>query len=241
MGIVYSTLGDIITAGLQELAVLRPDEVPTPNQMQVGVNRFNLLLDELSIGLANLYVEAKDSFNLQANVNPYIIGPGLATDSPVPLKVDQAFIMIGGTNFPIDVSMTEDEYNEIPQPTQQSQPSRLWYQPGPASGVITFDYFPDQNYPFTMFSFKALAKAEDQNTALAYPDGYESMLVYNWAVRAAPSYGKKPSEITLALAVRLLSNINNLNMARRIEPADFSDLPGRRGGRSGNIYDMGMK
>lgn len=238
--IVYSSVGDIITAALQELAILRADEVARPSQMAVGVKKFNLLLDELSVGLANLFVEAQDPFTLQAGVNPYTIGPGGVFNTAIPVKVDQAYLVIGGVNYPIDVTMTENEYREIPIPTQQSKPTRLWFQPGASLGSIYFDFVPDQNYSIVVFSFKALAKATNQNTALAYPDGYEAALVYNMAVRMAPGLGKKPSDITIALATRTLSAIENLNASRLIEPADFSDVPTRRSSHGGNIFDMGM-
>jgi hypothetical protein len=241
MGIVYSTVLDIITAGLRELAILRPDEVPKPAQAAVGVQRFNLLLDELSIGLANIFVEAQDSFTLQANKNPYAIGPGAADwNTAIPIQPTQAYITIAGVNYPIGVDMTEEEYNSIPIPTQQSQPTRIWFQPGAPTGKVWFDYFPDQNYPFVLFSFKAMTKAVDQNTSLAYPDGYESMLMYNFAVRSARSFGKSAPPETVKLAAITLSAIENLNASRTIEPAWFGDVPGRRK-LTGNIFDMGMK
>ncbi len=241
MGIVYKTVGDIITASLQELAILRPSERPTPAQLQVGVNRFNLLLDELSIGLANLFVEQSDSFALSAGVNPYSIGVGQTWNTPTPIKIDQAFLTIANTNYPIDTGMTEDEYYDLPQPTDQTQPTRLWFQSLGITGNVFFDYVPDQNYAFTMLSFKALAKATDGNTLLAYPDGYEAMLVYNLAARSGASFGKQPSAITMALAGSTLSAVQNLNASRLIRPADFGDVPGRRSyGFGGEIYNMGM-
>lgn len=239
MGIVFSTGTELITHALEKLGVYGTSDAPSAEDIDFGLRSMNVLLDKFGIERGSIYIRTEDSKVLTVGIGAYTIGQVAADwDTVRPIKIEQAFLRDSNSvDTILDCEMSEEEYNEIPDKTFQTQPSRIFYKQTYPNGTIYFNYLLDEADTLHIRSWKPFTKFTDPGDALAFPDGYESMFVYNLAVEMAEAFKKEVSAKLAYDAELTLNNVKNLNL----EVPDFKfDVPTTPASRTGNIYNLGF-
>ena len=208
---VFTSPSDLITKALKKAQIVGFGRNPTSDEILDGMQSLNVLLDELSVVRQNVSVRTSESFPLVIGQNIYGIGiDSNDFDTVRPIRIEQAFLRDStNTDYSLDATMLEGEYSELPIKNDTSRPTRLFYKQDWTQGIITFDYLPDQAYTLFISSWKPFSKINDpgDETQLSYPDGYESMLVYNLADVIRSESGKPVDAFVHNKAMETLSNV----------------------------------
>jgi hypothetical protein len=199
-GIVFATPTELITKALEDIGVLGFGSSATPQEINSGLKTLNAMLDMWGVLRENISLRSQEEFILTVNQSIYYIGNGAVDfDTIKPIKIEKAFYRDeNNADIPIDCSMQEGEYAELPIKNQPGVITRLFYKPSSPFGVISFDAAPMSALTLVTYSWKPIAKISDPNdiTALSYPDGYEAAILYNLEVLlCSPNKKPVPAEV----------------------------------------------
>lgn len=225
-----STLLEIITDMLITAGVHDPEETIPGEIAAKCIRRVNLMLDEWALERLTFYYRVEDTLATVIGTNPYEIMTGSSTwNTARPIKIEQCFLKDGTTDYPVDCTMTQEEYNAIVDKTVRSLPKRLFYNPLYPGGMVYFDYVPDKVYTVKLFSIKPLTKftEDDLTTELSFPPGYDAALAANGAIELGDMFKRPPTQKMMINAVNTKTNLKNSN-AEPIFAAD-RHIPGTRG------------
>ena len=95
-----STVLDLITDSMLEIGALGTGETPTNEEAQQCLNRLNRMLNSWNTERLTIYTISIAAYNLVANQQTYTIGPGGFFNAPRPQKIEQANIILAGTDPP---------------------------------------------------------------------------------------------------------------------------------------------
>ena len=213
---IFATAGALVSAALKAVGIVAEGEVAGGEQSNWALQEFNLLLDEMSIDRNMISARVEETFVLSTAASSYEIRVGGTWNTAPPIKIEDAFLRDTGTDddFAVDCSMTQQEYNDIPQKDISSRPTRLLYLNTRTSAYVKFNCLPDKAYAAHIFSWKPLSTTVmTLATALAYPNGYESAFFLNLQVKlaSAPSYNLPISPKLISDAERAKDRIANMN------------------------------
>jgi hypothetical protein len=184
-GIVFANPADLITKALEIASIVGFGRTATSEELLSGMRTLNVMLDEWGTLRNMINVRKSEDFPLIAGQNVYGIGDSSNDfDTVRPIRIEQAFLRdADGTDYPLDVTMLEEEYSAIPIKNTTSRPAQLFYKPDWPLGEITLDYLPDKAYQLFLKEWKPFAKITDpaDGTQLGLPDGYESCMMWNLA------------------------------------------------------------
>jgi hypothetical protein len=240
MPIVFANTADLITRALKDIGVVGFGRAATPFEIADGLQVFNLMLDELGVLREYIANRTEENFPLIVNRGVYTIGPGGNFNTVKPIKIETAYYRdVNNTDFFMDVTMTEEEYDLIPIKNLSGTPQRLWYQPTQPLGNISFDYAPDTAWTFYIASWKPFSKVTNSAdpTQLVFPDGFEVMLAANLGVRLCPANKRVPNPALVRLADDTLQAVQ----AAYSEPLLVKNwgIPTTTGKKS-SFFDMGL-
>lgn len=176
---------------------------------------------------------ARLTFPLEAGKPSYSLGPDGDWNAVRPLRLEHAGIIVDGTETPIDVLITADQWAEVSRKSDSSEPCAVYVDPEPAALRLWFYPVPSTAYDVALYAWDQLLKigALDE-TAVFPPGGYENAIVYNLALEIAAQWpDNRISPITISRAGEYKATVKRLN----IKPVLMkSDVPGVCGGR----YDI---
>ena len=222
----------IINAALRQIGIRQI----TSTEQDEALEALNNLLRQWSTERLTVFSITEESFSLPSGQITRTIGTGGNFDTSRPQIIVDAFIRdTNNYDYPVDVSMSQEEYNCIAaKSTVQGRPRRLFYKSEYPLGKIYFDLKPENTETLFLFSWKPLTEFSSSITNVALPGEYEEALKYNLAVRLAPEYQITPDNIVIQMAVITKKSIKEIN-APIVEPVRFdSALTGsRRTGASG--------
>ena len=232
-------VSDIALNALKLLGIEEAGETSTYEDLNDGMIFLNLLLDEWSIDREKIYARSEDSIVMTVGKGAYTIGPGMDIDTNTPVKIEQGFLrnldMTPYLDYPLNVTMLQEEYNDMPIKYIETIPTRLYYHTTWPTGTIYFDFLPIKAYELHLFSWKALTSFTDINQTIILPDGYKAALTYNLAVAFAPAFGKEAPASVSARAVMLSSKISAKNS--EIPRIKLQGIPGSGGSNLGSIFN----
>jgi len=188
----------IINSALRKNGVDEPNAIEQSNALAC----LNDMLSYLSIdGLLIPYI-IKESFALSTGVTmPRTIGSGGNFDTAKPIKIIDAYLRdSSSTDSPLDVNMSEQEYNNIVNKTTTGTPTRLWYLTSYPLGNIYMDYVPNTAYTLILDSMKQLEEFTLLSTAFNFPNEYRLLLTFNLAVMLSSEYGSSLADEVIAIA-----------------------------------------
>lgn len=153
-----------------------------------------------------------ESFTLTAATASYTIGSGGDFDTARPTKIESAFIRdSSGIDYPVDVTMTRKEYNEISDKDAAGRPSKLYYDPQNTLGYIYFDTAPESAETFYITSYKPYTEYAAITDTITEPVNYEKAMKYNLAIDLAPEYNIQLIPTVIEQAIILKNEILNRN------------------------------
>src|SRR5438093_9955105 len=105
---------DLITAALVTVKALAVGETPGPDMTTDALDKFNDVLEALSIQNLAVYATADTVVPLEANQSAYILGPAGVGQRPLSMdSIDSARVTFGnGVDFPIEI-VPKAEYDAL--------------------------------------------------------------------------------------------------------------------------------
>lgn len=181
----------VINAALRKLAVLSGGSVPQTYETTNAAEALNAMIKAFHADGMPLWAIKNYTFTVTSGTAAYNIGNTQTINTPMPLKVIQAFRGDGSTysNVPMNVYNGYD-YNLLPLLTSSGTPVNLYYHP--YSNYGTINLWPKPDNSITQVTIRYQRPFEDMNTAtddFDFPPYWMEALIYNLADRLAPEYG----------------------------------------------------
>lgn len=181
----------LIAAALRKLAVLSGGASPEAYQITNAAEALNAMLKTFQTDGMPLWAMRSFTFTTIVGQSQYVIGDGQALNTPMPLKVTQAWrnVSSNSSNVPMNI-YTDYNYNVLPLATSSGTPVNLYYQPMNMSGNINL--WPKPADATTTITIRYQRPFEDINSAtdnLDFPSYWTEAIIYGLAVRLAPEYG----------------------------------------------------
>lgn len=235
------TLADLIADSYYETGIYSPGETVNPKHVTFAGTRLNSMIDSWKAERLTIYREQRTGpFLLVNGTQTYTIGTGATWDTPRPIWIDFAGLVQtvqGGPvipEYPMTI-MTDYEWAKIVTKTLTSSiPTALWYdRTYTSAGYGTIYIWPVPtvaNYValYSPVPVNEFDLAADINTAISFPPAYRDFLMYQLAIRLAPTFGKRLSDLTLNLANLAMEKVKNANL--RLNTLRVDDAIIRKGG-----------
>lgn len=190
----------VISAALRKLAALRSGATPSTNQIADATVALNAMLKGYQTDGMPLWAIKEYSFPTVANISSYQIGEGQTIDTPMPLKLLQAFRSgTGFTNVPMNIYAKYD-YNLLPLNNSEGTPVNIAYQPFSTYGILYL--WPVPLDTSNTISIRYQRPFEDMVSAsddFDFPSYWMEPIIYGLAVRLAPEYGLSLEERQLLI------------------------------------------
>lgn len=180
----------IVSAALRKLAVLSGGAVPETYQITDAVEALNAMIKGFHADGMPVWAMKTYSFTPTAGVYQYNIGVGATLNTPMPLKIVEAWRNeLNSSNVPLNI-YTDYDFNVLPLVNSSGVPVNLYYQPLSYTGVINL--WPIPQAPLPTISIRYQRPFEDMTGALDdldFPPYWSEAIIYGLAARLAPEYG----------------------------------------------------
>jgi len=197
--------------------------ISTDTQLDEALEALNGMLNLWNAERLMVYAVTKESLTLVVGTGTYTIGSGGTFDTVRPQKLLSAYIRdTNSLDYPVDVSMTENEYNSISDKTETGRPEHLYYSPEYPLGKIYFDLIPEVGETFVLDSWKQITEFASLEATITLPKEYEKALRFNLALDLAPEYGVELDKTVIQQAALSKIIIENIN-APLVEPVRFGN------------------
>ncbi len=200
-------------------SAFRKNSINTPisTQRTNGLESLNNMVSNWSAEGLIVPYNTTEALTLVVGKASYTIGSGGDFNTIRPLRIVNAFIRDSNNDdYPIDVTMTEAEYNAISIKDADERPTRLYYDPQYALGKIYFDYEPSTAETLYLISEKPITELATLSTVVDLPDFYKEALIYNLAVRISAEEDTTLSQVVVAIAGISKNTIENLSAMDRL-------------------------
>ena len=214
-----TTALDLIKSSLRLIRVIDAADTPAAVDSNIGLFTLNALLGQWAAQPNTIYQSTEITKALTIGDGEYTVGTGL--DIPYNItRVDRAYIRdSSGTDLPLQI-ITDAEYQDISQKSQQGQPLFLVYDRGSS---IKLWPLPVAVYTLrltVLVPFTTLALGD----TLVYPVEYTDALRFALARRLAPEYGSTWTPELQDQYTEAMSVMKAMNLSQTLKPATF-DMP----------------
>lgn len=179
----------IINSALRKLAVLSGGSSPQTYEVTNAAEALNAMIKGFQTDGMPVWAIKSYTFTVSAT-SQYLIGNGQTLNTPMPLKVVQAYRnQSNSVNIPMNV-YTNYNYNLLPLSTSSGTPVNLYYQPKETFGEI--NVWPIPSDTTTTITIVYQRPYEDMNSAtddVDFPSYWTEALIYGLAWRLSPEYG----------------------------------------------------
>lgn len=206
-----STATKIIKSAYRLLGIKNPSTTDLSNGLE-SLNTFILFQSTQGI---NIPFITKDTLTLVVGQSSYTIATGANFNTPRPDSIVDAYLRdANSVDYPVDTTMTLQEYNDITDKSVSGRPTRLYYDSQYVSGIIYFDFAADYQYTFILNSYKPLIAITNPDNEYSIDNKYLFYLQYNLALNIAPEVPVEASPIVMAMAKKSALNIQDSNPAQ---------------------------
>lgn len=213
---------DIVEDAVYELGILAPGDPLTPNISSHALRMLNRLVESLNIEGLLIYDEERNVYPLTVGTQTYELGPAtdpqldppitLSTTRPVLISRLGVLLTENNPTNEIGVSLLSDEDWAGVSVKQTTG--------GFPTGVhITGDFptrkvecwpIPGMVCSLVVYNMRVIPTFTDLTNVISLPQGYEDLLMYNLAIRLAPSYGIQASPTTIELARQAKTRLRDI-------------------------------
>ena len=179
-----ATVLDLITSALVTVKALAVGETPGADMTTDALDKFNEVLDALSIQNLAVYSNITTTFPLVAGTATYTIGPTGTVIAQRPPFLDTVYATYQGVDFEVK-SMTQEEYALLSLKTTPGIPSRFVYHPEYPDGTLILWPVPYDVGSMTLYQNRAFTHAATIFDTFDMPPGYQKMirLMLAWELR----------------------------------------------------------
>lgn len=221
-----ATANTIIGLALKEIGVLGSGQAEDAAEFADALTRLNQMLDEWRTERLMVYQITDDRYTLVVDQSDYTIGESGSPDFSAvrPVKIVDAAIVDASVDpeqrYPVDVTHV-GRWSERFIVPDYDFPGELYYETSYPNGTIHLLHVPTTAYELELFTWQPFAAFASLSTTVVLPPGYESALMYNLAVRLAPSYERPVNRYTARMARESRSKLESLNA-----PVPYLDVRG---------------
>lgn len=239
-----ATIGDSITATLQDLGVIQAGETPSNEDSALALSRVNEWIDGLANEGLTLYTVTRTTWTIVANTTSYNIATGATINVARPVSPN-AILNIGfqDTSFTptqeynLGPVLTEDAYALLPQKALTSPyPSYFYYRNTFPTGVLLPWPVPTSStLEGVIYTQGQLSEFTALTDSVSLPPGYRRFFRTQLAIEIASAFDATPSPAVIQAAIESKATIKRTNVRLDDLSLDRAALIGR-GGPIYNIY-----
>jgi hypothetical protein len=218
-----ATIGDVITASLQDLGLVAAEETPTAADSALALSRVNDWIDGLATQELTVYTSARTTWTLVSGTTSYTVGTtGTITCSRPISPSDIQNIGYEDTSvspaqeYLLGRPLTQDQYAALtPKSQTATYPQYYYYNPTFASSLGTLIPWPVPTgssllgviyTPTPVTEFSALTDT------ILLPPGYRRYYRTSLALELAPSFSVLPSDTLQRIAEQAATEVKRSNL-----------------------------
>ncbi len=225
------TVNQVITAAYRKNGIKNPNA----SQLADGLLDLQNMLSSWSAEGLTVPFYSSENFTLTVGQAVYTIGTGGDFDTARPLKIVNAYIRINGYDYYVDSNMTKSEYHTVTSKTNETRPTRFYYDPQYPLGRIRFNYEPDSAYDFHMTSEKPFVSPSALTDTFSIPLEVNRAIIYNLAIELAPDYDNKLPPDVYGIAADSKMTLENYNTVDKLSDSVRLDSAIYRSGSSMDV------
>lgn len=227
-----STWRDLIKGSLRLIGAIAPAENLSADEQADAFKTLKAMLDSWSTEKLIASVITREELALIGSQASYTMGDGGDFDTVRPLRIENAAVLLNGTEIPVDI-LNADQWAAISQKDVQSSiPTKLYAEGTSPLETINLWPLPTGVATLVLYSWKPLSELAAVGDEITLPPGYERAIKYNLALELAPEYSREPSALVMNTAMEAKANIKRMN----IKPSFLSTDVGLAGHKRFNIY-----
>lgn len=180
----------IINSALRKLAVLSGGNTPQAFETTNAAEALNAMIKGFQTDGMPVWAIKKYTFTATSGASQFLIGTGQALNTPMPLKVVQAYrSQTNSVNVPMNI-YTNYNYNLLPLSTSSGVPINLYYQPKETYGEINLWPIPsDSSTTVTIIYQRPYEDMVNSTDDVDFPSYWTEAIIYGLAWRLSPEYG----------------------------------------------------
>lgn len=181
-----ATVLEIITEALVTVKALAVGETADDDMTADAMNRFNEVLEALSLQNLAIYGSADIAIPLLAGVPRYTLGPGGVGQRPLSMNsIDSAVVNYDGVDFNVEV-IDQGRYDAIAVKETSAIPCWLAFDNGFPNATISLYPAPERACVLQLSQKKAFAPATAITDTFLMPPGYRRMvrLMLAWELQS---------------------------------------------------------
>lgn len=187
---------DLITEALVTIKALAVGETPEADMTSDALNKFNEVLESLSIQNLAVYASTVTTVPLVANQAAYILGAGGVGQRPLSMNsIQSIFATYQGVDYPIELT-PQAEYDVLAVKTITGIPGYAAFDNGYPNTTLTLYPTPYANGVMKISMKQAFTNAAALTDSIDMPPGYRRMVRLMLAWNLLPDYpGMTPDEL----------------------------------------------
>lgn len=187
---------DLITEALVTIKALAVGETPEADMTSDALNKFNEVLESLSIQNLAVYASSDSVVPLIANQAAYILGPGGVGQRPLSMNsIQSIYVTYQGADFPLEIT-TQAEYANLAVKNITGIPGYAAFDNGFPNSTLTLYPTPYANGVMKISLKQAFTNASSLVDNVNMPPGYRRLLRLMLAWNLLPDYpGMTPDEL----------------------------------------------
>jgi len=180
----------VINGALRKLAVLSGGSAPETFEVTNAAEALNAMIKGFQADGMPVWAIKKYTFTTVTGTSAYSIGVGQTLNTPVPLKVLQAYRnQDNSVNVPMNI-YTNYNYNMLPLAVSSGVPINLYYQPQSTLGTVNLWPIPsDSTTTITLVYQRPFEDMVASTDDFDFPSYWTEAMIYGLAWRLAGEYG----------------------------------------------------
>jgi hypothetical protein len=228
---------DLVTESHKVLGLVAVGETLTAAEATDGLSSLNRMLSAWSTDGLLIYTRTREAVAMTPGTASYTMGASGTYSATRALVIEEALIrdetVSPALESPMEI-LSLAEWAAIPQKDSSSAvPTKLFHDSGYPLDTVTVYPKPTAAHKLVLYSQKPLTAISALTTDISLPPGYEEALIYNLAIRLAPSYSKAVPDSVVAIATESKEGLKRANYKPSYLKADDVLLSN---GRAFNIF-----
>lgn len=217
-----ATIGDEITAALQDLNLLAAGRTPSAEDAALGLSRVNDWIDSLGTAPLTIYAITRSTWTI-TTASSYTVGTGATVNVARPDRPAD-ITNIGYQNTAVTPTqevlfgrvLTEDEYASLAQKGLTGvYPQAFYYSPTVATGtLIPWPVPTSTTLQGVLYTRTPLSEFAALTDTITLPRGYRRFFRSNLLIEMAAAFGVTPTPDQKAMALHSESAIKRMNTRR---------------------------
>lgn len=201
---------DLVTASLRLIGASAPGESLAAAEATDGLAALNRMLGSFSNEGLLIHAQVRETLTLTASDGSYTIGSSGNLNTTRPIKVDEALIRDGSSEYLLRI-LSLEEWASIAVKDVDGLPHSIYFDGAYPLLVANLYPRPSSSYTLVLFSQKPLTEIATLDTEISLPPGYDEMLTYNLSMRLGPEYGRPVPAEVMQIAIESKASIKRTN------------------------------